>query len=55
MAETMETNFDDEFKGRLHIRGGMVENQRPAQVLFRIGRCLRTIYRFIFEYINISN
>ena len=29
---------------RLRICGGLVENQRPTQALFRIWRCLRMIY-----------
>ena len=29
---------------RLRICGGLVENQRPTQAVFRIWRCLRTIY-----------
>ena len=28
----------------LRICGGVIENQRPTQALFRIWRCLRTIY-----------
>ena len=33
-------------KKRLPICGGLVENQRPTQAVFRIWRCLRTIYIF---------
>ena len=35
MTETAETSNFDEFKGK-DICGGLVENQRPTQTVFRI-------------------
>ena len=36
---------------RLGICGGLVENQRPTQAVFRIWRCLRTIYIYSYKYV----
>ena len=40
---------------RLRIRGRLVEFQRPAQALFLIWRCLRTIYNYLWIHKYIVN
>ena len=36
---------------RFRIWGGLVENQRSTQAVFRIWRCLRTIYFIVHKYV----